>query len=945
MLPLPSSRHLAGAKPAAFALASLLFVGLAATPARGQGATPLVINEIMQNPSAVADSAGEWFELYNPTSTPVDIDGWTIADNGIDVHVIANGGPLVVPANGFLVLGNNADPSTNGGVTIDYTYGSSFFLANGDDELVLIDASGAEIDRVGWDGGPSFPDPTGASMALSDPALPNDVGANWCTSTTAFGAGDFGTPGAVNDCGGGGPGPGPSLPLVVNEIDYDQPGADTAEFVEIYNTSHAAVSLAGVSLQLVNGSGNAPYDTIPLPAISLLGGDYYVVCADAAATPECDLQAISSIQNGSPDAVALLSGTAIIDTVSYEGDVVGYTEGSGAGLVDLGTSGNDFKGISRFPDGIDTGRNNVDFTFACITPGAMNTSLSAGCSLGGGIELEIYEIQGSGLASPYEGPQVTPENNAVTAVAPNGFFIQTPAARSDNDANTSDGLFVFTGSAPTVAVGDLVSVSGVVTEFFDFTELTSASVDFVAPGGAVLPAPVIFDTTLPSPDPTVSNCGIEFECWEGMLIDVPQGAVGSGNQGFGSDPIAEVFVVAGPWRAFREPGIEYPGLPGLPVWDGNPEVFELDPDKLGLPNEIIPGGSTFSARGVLGYEFGGYELWPSELTVDRATMPVAVRDKQPGEYTVGTLNLYRLFDDVDDPGPEDDGQVVSSAEFAARLGKFSMYIRGLMRSPDILGVQEVESLSVLQDLAAQIASDDPAVVYTAYLEEGNDVGGIDVGFLVRDTIDVESVEQLGAAEILSVDGSLLHDRPPLVLHGRVGSSGDGGQKVTVMVVHNRSLSGIEDPDDGPRVRQKRLEQAESIARKVQQLQRAGAGLVVIGDFNAYEFSDGYVDAVGHIKGDFDPAESLLFGSDLVRPDLTDTILRLPASERYSFVFAGSAQVLDHALVSNDLRNKVRGVAFARGNADGAEVFEADDSTPLRSSDHDGLVIFLRGPVQ
>jgi hypothetical protein len=81
---------------------------------------PLVINEIMQNPDAVGDDAGEWFEIYNPTGAAVDIDGWTIRDDGIDNHLINNGGPLLVPAGGYVVLGNNADSGTNGGVTVDY---------------------------------------------------------------------------------------------------------------------------------------------------------------------------------------------------------------------------------------------------------------------------------------------------------------------------------------------------------------------------------------------------------------------------------------------------------------------------------------------------------------------------------------------------------------------------------------------------------------------------------------------------------------------------------------------------------------------------------------------------------------------------------------------------------------------------------------------------------
>jgi predicted extracellular nuclease len=159
----------------------------------------VVINEIIQNPALASDSNGEWFELYNPTGSGIDIDGWTIRDDDFDTHVISNGGPLVVPAGGFLVIGKNSNLINNGGVAIDYVF-SSHFLSNGSDELVLIDLTSTEVDRVAWDDGATFPDPNGASMSLIDPTLDNSVGGNWCTATTPFGDGDKGTPGAVNDC-------------------------------------------------------------------------------------------------------------------------------------------------------------------------------------------------------------------------------------------------------------------------------------------------------------------------------------------------------------------------------------------------------------------------------------------------------------------------------------------------------------------------------------------------------------------------------------------------------------------------------------------------------------------------------------------------------------------------------------------------------------------------
>ncbi|MHC4441941.1 MAG: lamin tail domain-containing protein [Planctomycetota bacterium] len=157
----------------------------------------IVIDEIMQNPAVVSDNVGEWFELYNPTENAVDLEGWTIRDNDYDSHVINNGGPLPVPAGGYLVLGRNGNPATNGGVSVDYVY-SGINLHNKNDELLLLDGTLTEIDRVEWYDGSNFPEPNGATMTLKDPALDNNIGINWCESSIAFGAGDFGTPGADN---------------------------------------------------------------------------------------------------------------------------------------------------------------------------------------------------------------------------------------------------------------------------------------------------------------------------------------------------------------------------------------------------------------------------------------------------------------------------------------------------------------------------------------------------------------------------------------------------------------------------------------------------------------------------------------------------------------------------------------------------------------------------
>jgi predicted extracellular nuclease len=563
-------------------------------------------------------------------------------------------------------------------------------------------------------------------------------------------------------------------------------------------------------------------------------------------------------------------------------------------------------------------------------------------------EVTIHEIQGSGPTSPFENDLVETNNNIVTALAGNGFFMQTPDALTDADIDTSEGIFVFTGSAPTVSVGDQVDVNGEVQEFFGFTELTNTTDISVDSSNHMLPTAVSFNDSVPSPDPSAPSCSLEFECYEGMLIQIMNGTVTASNQRFGSDPIAEVHITAAATRAFREPGVQFPGLgmPPIPTWDGNPEVFELDPNRLGLPNLIIPADSHFDATGVLGFEFGGYELWPSALTVYEAVIPQSVRARERAEFTIGSLNMFRLFDDVDDPvdsttGRDRDDAVVSAAEYDRRRAKIVEYVLDVIDAPDVLAVQEVEKLEVLEALAADIAAIDGSVVYSAYLVEGNDIGTIDVGFMVRDTVAVDAITQLGKDEILTFDGSLLHDRPPLLLEGRSVNEG-ADYPFAVISVHNRSLGGIDSTSSGPRVRAKRLAQAQSIAVKVQAMQADNPDirLVITGDFNAFEFTDGYVDAVGQIAGSFDPAENLLAGPDEVDPDFINQVLSIGADERYSFIFRGTAQVLDHALTSMALDASVRGFEYGRGNADAAVDLINDAGTVLRASDHDGLVLFL-----
>jgi len=416
----------------------------------------IVINEIMQNPEAVADAAGEWLELFNPTFGAIDINGWTVADNDTDSHVITNGGPLVIPAGGFLVLGNNGNAATNGGVTVSYMY-SGVTLANGADEVILLDANQNGVDRVEYDDGATFPDPSGASMALSDPALDNNDGHNWCTARTPFGGGDSGTPGASNDCG--------LAQLVINEIDYDQPGGDMAEFVEIKNVGPNGEGLAGITLELINGTGGGAtvYDSIDLPNVLLPAGEYLVVCGDSTLVSNCDLDVTPDnnlIQNGAPDAVALVQAGVIVDTVSYEGDTAApYTEGSGVGLND---DASDSVGIARCPDGTDTNVNNLDFITAGITPGEPNDcdrtppsihcpddDLSVECSGPNGTAV-VYVVTAMDETDPLPTVTCEPESGSTFPIGTTAVMCMATDA-SGNAATCEFNVSVVDHTAPTVS--------------------------------------------------------------------------------------------------------------------------------------------------------------------------------------------------------------------------------------------------------------------------------------------------------------------------------------------------------------------------------------------------------------------------------------------------------------------------------------------------------------
>lgn len=164
--------------------------------------------------------------------------------------------------------------------------------------------------------------------------------------------------------------------LVINEVDYVQPGTpDAGEFVELVNNGDTTVSLGTYRVALLDESGSQ-YRFYVLPPRDLGPGKFFVFCTDTDGVDNC-AQVIEpstdAIENGPPGAIALLESTNVVDSLSYGGDVPGYTEGTGS-VPDDGSR--PALGLSRCPNGVDTNDNSSDFSLQIITPGAENVCSS-----------------------------------------------------------------------------------------------------------------------------------------------------------------------------------------------------------------------------------------------------------------------------------------------------------------------------------------------------------------------------------------------------------------------------------------------------------------------------------------------------------------------------------------------------------------------------------------
>jgi predicted extracellular nuclease len=618
-------------------------------------------------------------------------------------------------------------------------------------------------------------------------------------------------------------------------------------------------------------------------------------------------------------------------------------------------------GASRIPNGADT--DSVadwvwnDFDLAGIPGIEGNPSNGEALNTPGAINVivkPIYEIQGAGHSSPFVGYAVNTQG-IVTAIANDGFYLQDPTG--DGDEATSDGIFVFTGAAPTVQVGNLLAVTGQVSEFFpggeesgnlSITQLIDPKMTVLSSDNA-LPAPVSLGADGRTPPTDIidndnfetfdpSQDGADFyESLEGMRVQVQDAIAISPNNRFG-----EIFTL--PKGGTGATGLSERGTINISPDDFNPERIQIQIDSDLLPSfapEVNVGDRLGNVTGVVSYSFGNFEVLATEK------FPLISGELQPettdligtaDQLTIATYNVLNLDPKVEESSlTEGQAGEVDDDLGEGRFAAIANQIVNNLKAPDIIALQEVQD----SDGAEQTEVTDATLTYQTLIEAiveaggpryefrdiapiddksgGQPGGNIRVGYLLNPT-RVEFVEgSLDRIEDPDLsDGNAFSDsRNPLIAKFRFN-----GQEVSVINNHfsskggSTSVFGTTQPPVNGGVNQREA-QAQIVNDYVDSLlvTDAAANVVVLGDLNEFEF--------------LSPLNILKGGTSPVLTNLTET---LPDNERYSYIFEGNSQALDHILVSNNLAERAEFDAVHVNS----EFFD-------QASDHDPLITRLNLP--
>ena len=712
--------------------------------------------------------------------------------------------------------------------------------------------------------------------------------------------------------------------VVVSELRTRGPVGGNDEFVELFNTSTSSVDISGYRLQGCASTGGAASDRTTIPSGTVLQpGQHYLFTNAASGGYSGSVPGDRTYTTGFTDFGANASGLRIVDASGSVVDGAGSPSSpcrEGAGITTPTTNGDN--SFERKDGGRqDTDDNAADFE----GPKAGNPQNSGSVPEPPEPEITpIHDVQGPGASSSIAGQTVTVEgvvtgiddeigasfgdNNTIRRFPEDaGIFVQEEPADADTNPDTSEGVFVgFVRERGNYQPGDVVRVNGRVAEKFGMTILSETiNQEPEKIGAAPVLEPVEIDAgRAEGQDPQARPY---YETLEGMRVRLAAGTANSG----GTNKFGELFMTPGTQqdRVFRtdtEPALI---ATDADAGAGDPDNPYRDPDGSTTEVEADLFDTVTGATGPMLFAFENYRIMvqPGELPAVADTgVAYPYNELEPSgrkQFRVASFNVENYFP----VGGQLDGGTVSQEEFDEKTTRLTDAINNRLKRPEVVAVQEVQDLATLQALA------NSAGAYTAYLEEGNDSRGIDVGFLVKEGVKVEGVAQYGMTatapeglDCSDVEGGLF-DRPPLAIEVRTGSFGG----FTIFSNHFASKAA---PDAC------REAQAAFVRDRVAELEAAGKRSIVAGDLNAFE------------------DESAL----TTLQDGTSTLDNLwdeaPEQERYSFAFQGRLQTLDHVLVTDGLRGKVGEFRYAHFDND---YFEREDPTDGHHvSDHDPPVLTL-----
>ena len=722
--------------------------------------------------------------------------------------------------------------------------------------------------------------------------------------------------------------------------------ADGMTSVDI-GVAEASSTPSGQSLQLT-GSGSMYEDfTWVGPAADSFAlpntGQTFVDCAGASSTDPSGVGAASPSTVASGDLVLLTvtvaPGTGPASTgLTVTGDLTAIGGAAAQAFSDDGTNGDEVAGDNVFSFATaasGAGAVSLPVTVADAEGRNTNTSISLTVIQA----LTIMEIQGNGQFSPVVG-DIVQTSGIVTLITANGSdaWIQDP--NGDGDPATSDGIFIddFNGFAQ---VGDLITITGQVEEQQFAPQLPRTRIDDtvlveIVSSGNPLPAPV---KLIDLPNESIAE-GIAFwEPLEGMLVSTKNTRVVAPTTRFGEFAMLTKKDAKKGSGYFNGPSqILLRDLGGGNV-DYNPERILVDDASLASPIVVQPGAHISELEGVVDYTFGNYKLQPSYVgEIGNIAFPEGGVSKPENNREnisiITTYNVENLFDLVDNPDKADEGSTPTPEALETQLTKLAESIAFMLVQPDIVVVQEVENTEILQELAnrvnALVGTD-----YSAVSFETSDARGIEVGFLWDgNRVDLIDAFQLSGPDVEAAFGpnSASPGREPLV--GIFDVAGDINQPLYIVGNHFKSKGGDDPPfginDPFIRITEvQRKMQAQAVRNYVNSILDVdpNAWVMVTGDLNDFAFSE-------PSEGPDNPV-AILEGSGGEVP-LTNLIDFIKEKDRYTFIFDGNSQVLDHMLVSPALLELKKGQDILHFNASVAAAVGADPTNAFRAADHDPL---------